>query len=86
MKGGFAVRRVPPYICQRIYRALSLGSNSNGNIQGMAPAAQITMLSMGPDNSTSLSVPLDLTTGVFQDAYGDGRENGQKNQNIPIDF
>lgn len=48
------------------------GSNSNGNLAGMAPAAQITMLSMGPNNSTSLNVPFDLTTGVFQDAYNDG--------------
>lgn len=51
---------------------LSNGANSNGNLSGMAPAAQLTMLSMGPDNSTSLSVPADLTTGVFQAAYGDG--------------
>ncbi|MGD8626305.1 MAG: S8 family serine peptidase [Anaerolineae bacterium] len=48
------------------------GSNSNGNLAGMAPAAHITMLSMGPNNSTGLSVPLDLTSGVFQDAYDDG--------------
>jgi subtilisin family serine protease len=48
------------------------GSNSNGNLAGLAPAAQITMLSMGPNNSTGLAVPVDLITGVFQDAYGDG--------------
>ena len=30
------------------------------------------MLSMGPNHTTSLSVPLDLTTGVFADAYADG--------------
>ncbi|MEM7115662.1 MAG: S8 family serine peptidase [Chloroflexota bacterium] len=48
------------------------GSNSNGNITGMAPAAQITVLAMGPDNTTSLTVPADLTTDVFQDAYDDG--------------
>ncbi len=51
---------------------LSDGANSNGNLRGMAPAAQLTMLSMGPDNSTSLNVPFDLITGVFQDAYDDG--------------
>jgi len=48
------------------------GSNSNGNIAGMAPAAQVTMLSMGPNNGSGLSVPLDLYTGIFQDAYTDG--------------
>ena len=47
------------------------GSSSNGNLRGLAPAAQLTMLSMGPNNSTSLSVPADLTAGVFQDAYND---------------
>ena len=48
------------------------GANSNGRIRGMAPAAQLTLLAMGPNNSTSLQVPLDLESGVFQDAYGDG--------------
>ncbi|MGI9175443.1 MAG: S8 family serine peptidase, partial [Rhodothermales bacterium] len=48
------------------------GSLSNSNLRGMAPAAEVTMLSMGPDNSTGLMVPADLTTGVFQDAYNDG--------------
>ena len=48
------------------------GTNSNGKIKGMAPAANITMLSMGPNNGTGLAVPADLTTGVFQDAYADG--------------
>ena len=47
------------------------GSSSNGNLRGMAPAARLTMLSMGPNNSTGLSVPADLTIGVFQDAYND---------------
>ncbi len=51
---------------------LGNGSNSNGNIAGMAPAAQITMLSMGPNNSSGLSVPLDLYTGIYQDAFNDG--------------
>jgi len=51
---------------------LSDGANSNGNLRGMAPAAQLTLLSMGPDNSTGLSVPFDLQAGVFQDAYDDG--------------
>jgi hypothetical protein len=48
------------------------GSRSNGSLAGMAPAARVTMLAMGPDNGTGLSVPWDLTTGVFQDAYDDG--------------
>ncbi len=48
------------------------GTNSNGNIRGMAPAASLTVLSMGPNNSTGLSVPADLVTGVFADAYADG--------------
>ena len=48
------------------------GGNSNGNLAGMAPAARLTMLAMGPNNSTGLNVPGDLTTGVFQDAYDDG--------------
>ncbi len=48
------------------------GANSNGNLRGMAPAARLTMLSMGPNNSTGLSVPADLVTGVFTDAYNDG--------------
>lgn len=48
------------------------GANSNGRIQGMAPAAELTLLAMGPDNSTGLQVPLDLHTAVFQDAYDDG--------------
>lgn len=48
------------------------GANSNGKISGMAPAAKLTVLSMGADNSTGLSVPDDLTTGVFRDAYADG--------------
>lgn len=48
------------------------GANSNGTIRGMAPAAQLTVLSMGPNNSTSLSVPADLVADVFTDAYGDG--------------
>ena len=51
---------------------LSDGANSNGQIQGMAPAAQLTLLSMGPNNSTGLQVPVDLQSGVFQDAYDDG--------------
>ncbi len=51
---------------------LSDGTNSNGNLAGMAPAAQLTVLSMGPNNSTSLSVPGDLIRDVFQDAYNDG--------------
>lgn len=48
------------------------GANSNGTIRGMAPAAQLTVLSMGPNSSTGLSVPADLVTGVFNDAYADG--------------
>jgi serine protease AprX len=48
------------------------GTNSNGNIRGMAPAARLTMLSMGPNNGSGLSVPIDLVTGVFNDAYADG--------------
>ena len=48
------------------------GANSNGTIRGMAPAAQLTVLSMGPDSGTGLSVPADLVTGVFNDAYADG--------------
>lgn len=48
------------------------GANSNGTIRGMAPAAQLTVLSMGPNNTTSLSVPADMINGVFGDAYGDG--------------
>jgi hypothetical protein len=51
---------------------LGNGSHSNGNLAGMAPAAQVTMLAMGADNGGSVSVPWDLTTGVFQDAYNDG--------------
>jgi subtilisin family serine protease len=50
----------------------SNGANSNNKIRGMAPAAQLTVLSMGPNSSTSLSVPADLVTGVFADAYADG--------------
>jgi subtilisin family serine protease len=57
------------HVCGSI---LGSGANSNGNITGMAPAAQLTMLSMGPNNSTGLVVPFDLTTGVFQSAYDDG--------------
>lgn len=57
------------HVCGSI---LGDGSNSNGNIRGMAPAARLTMLSMGPDNSGSVAVPLDLVTGVFTDAYADG--------------
>ncbi len=48
------------------------GANSNGTLRGMAPAARLTMLSMGPNNSSGLSVPADLVTGVFTDAYNDG--------------
>lgn len=48
------------------------GANSNGTLRGMAPAAQLTMLVMGPDNSLDMLAPADLTTGVFQDAYNDG--------------
>lgn len=48
------------------------GSHSNGNLAGMAPAARVTMLSMGADNGGSVSVPWDLATGIFQDAYNDG--------------
>jgi serine protease AprX len=48
------------------------GTNSNGTVRGMAPAARLTVLSMGPNNGTGLSVPLDLVTGVFTDAYADG--------------
>lgn len=48
------------------------GANSNGNLAGMAPSAQLTILSMGPDNSGNLNVPADLTTGIFTDAYNDG--------------
>ena len=51
---------------------LGAGANSNGNLRGLAPAARLTLLSMGPNNTTSLSVPIDLTSGVFQDAYADG--------------
>lgn len=51
---------------------LSDGANSNATLRGMAPAARLTMLSMGPDNSLSMVAPADLTTGVFQDAYNDG--------------
>lgn len=51
---------------------LGSGAKSNGNMAGMAPGAQVTMLSMGSDNSGGLSVPLDLVTGVFDDAYADG--------------
>ncbi|MGY1764642.1 S8 family serine peptidase [Geodermatophilus sp. SYSU D00779] len=48
------------------------GANSNGRLRGMAPGARLTMLSMGPDNSTRLIVPADLVAGVFTDAYADG--------------
>ncbi|MGS0685624.1 S8 family serine peptidase [Nakamurella sp. GG22] len=48
------------------------GANSNGTLRGMAPGARLTVLSMGPNNSSGLSVPADLVTGVFTDAYGDG--------------
>jgi subtilisin family serine protease len=48
------------------------GANSNGTLRGMAPGARLTVLSMGPNNSTGLSVPADLVTGVFTDAYADG--------------
>ena len=48
------------------------GTLSNGTLRGMAPAAEVTMLSMGPDNSSSLIPPPDLATGIFQDAYDDG--------------
>ncbi len=51
---------------------LGNGANSNGTLRGMAPAAQLTMLSMGPNNSTGLTVPSDLVVGVFTDAYNDG--------------
>lgn len=57
------------HVCGSI---LGSGANSNGRITGMAPAAQLTMLAMGPNNGTGLSVPIDLVTGVFQDAYTDG--------------
>ena len=57
------------HVCGSI---LGDGSNSNGNIRGMAPAARLTMLSMGPNNGTGLSVPIDLVGGVFTDAYTDG--------------
>jgi hypothetical protein len=56
------------HVCGSI---LSDGANSNGNLRGMAPAARLSMLAMGPDNSLSLNVPIDLQTGVFQDAYND---------------
>ena len=48
------------------------GANSNGTLRGMAPAARLTVLSMGPNNTDGLSVPADLVTGVFTDAYNDG--------------
>ncbi|MDA0182235.1 S8 family serine peptidase [Solirubrobacter phytolaccae] len=48
------------------------GANSNGTIRGMAPAARLTVLSMGPDSGPGLVVPLDLGVGVFDDAYTDG--------------
>ncbi len=50
----------------------SNGANSNGSIRGMAPAAQLTVLSMGPNSGSGLSVPADLVTGIFDDAYADG--------------
>ena len=50
----------------------SNGMNSNGQIRGMAPAAQLTVLSMGPNSGTGLSVPADLVADVFTDAYADG--------------
>ena len=57
------------HVCGSI---LGDGSNSNGNLRGMAPAARLTILSMGPNNGTGLSVPIDLVAGVFTDAYADG--------------
>ncbi len=48
------------------------GASSNGRLRGMAPAARLTMLAMGPNNTSGLSVPPDLVTGVFTDAYNDG--------------
>ena len=48
------------------------GSNSNGTITGIAPASELTVLAMGPNTSTGLVVPPDLTTDMFQDAYDDG--------------
>lgn len=50
----------------------SSGANANGTVRGMAPAARLTVLAMGPDNSTGLSVPNDLVSGVFIDAFNDG--------------
>jgi serine protease AprX len=57
------------HVCGSI---LGDGSNSNGKIRGMAPAARLTMLSMGPNNGSFLTVPFDLVADVFQDAYVDG--------------
>lgn len=51
---------------------LGSGANSNGNIIGIAPAAELTMLSMGPDHTTALDPGADLTSGVFDIAYNDG--------------
>ena len=48
------------------------GASSNGQLRGMAPAARLTMLAMGPNNTSGLSVPPDLVAGVFTDAYNDG--------------
>ena len=48
------------------------GANANGTIRGMAPAARLTVLSMGPDSGSGLSVPADLVSGVFTDAFNDG--------------
>ncbi len=57
------------HVCGSI---LGDGSNSNGNIRGMAPVARLTMLSMGPNNGTGLNVPADLVADLFTDAYADG--------------
>ncbi len=48
------------------------GTSSNGNVRGMAPAAQVTFTSMGQDETAGLTTPLDIAAGLLQDAYDDG--------------
>jgi len=59
------------------------GANSNGNLRGMAPAARLTILVMGSDNSGSLYLPADLAAGIFQDAYNDGARLHNNSYGLP---
>lgn len=63
---------------------LSNGTNSNGNIKGIAPAARLTMLSMGPDHTTGLDTPPDLTNGIFDIAYADGARIHNNSWGTPL--